>query len=75
MAETLQTTNCTPRLVVVGSRILSIQERLTTIKKRLEKLDSEYEQLETEVTSKLSDLATLQREMDKLTATHHVVQE
>jgi hypothetical protein len=64
-----------PRMVVVASSILTIQSRLDAIKRRENVLETEFDKLDGEKTTKLSELSTLQREMDKLTATHHVVQQ
>lgn len=64
-----------PRMVVVASAILTLQARLDAIKRRENVLESEFDKLDVEKTMKLADLSTLQREMDKLTATHHVVQQ
>lgn len=64
-----------PRMVIVAQAILTLQGRLDSIRRREDVLDAEFDKLESEKASKVSELSVLQREMDKLTSTHHVVQQ
>lgn len=64
-----------PRIVAVTTSIIQTQEQLTSISKRLDVIDAEASRLTTEHGELTTVLSGLQREMDKLTAMHHVQQQ